>query len=377
MVHRNWPLLLTIMLLLFLPMRVGAEVPGAEELFQKLLESFQTVDFEGKLTLMSPVPDGSAMREALVIRKAPDKQRIEFIWPEEIRGMGMTSNGKERWRIQSEKDRRRRPLLPRPPNRIMDEFPLKNIRLLLQNYDVRTLHGGRVADRGTYLLEIDPKAAGRPSRKVWIDAEMGIILKMEHYDSQERLGQVFAYSEINFKPEIGEAVFRSPGRSGAGRKSPGERVGKELWNYDGEKLDLDEIRKEAQLDVIIPDQAPAGFILQSIHAVKLGERKNVHLRYTDGLAILSVFQSPSGEGIRGGRLGGWLRGRGRKREDMPPWRGGKVEKMSIDGIECDVMSRGPMFIFRWNYGGLSLTLMGELERKEMVGFVSSFVSKGG
>ena len=45
MVHRNWPLLLTIMLL-SLPMRVGAEVPGAEALFQKLLESFQTVDFE-------------------------------------------------------------------------------------------------------------------------------------------------------------------------------------------------------------------------------------------------------------------------------------------------------------------------------------------
>ena len=373
MVHRKWLFLLTVMLLLFLPMRVGAEVPEAEELFQKLLESFQTVDFEGKLTLISPIPGGDTMCEALVIRKAPDKQRIEFTWPPEIRGTGMALNGKGRWHIRDRRDRERR--LSPPPPRAMDEFLLlKNVQLLLQNYDVQVLDGGHVAGRSTYLLEIRPKATGRPSRKVWIDAEMGVILKMEHYNSQKRLEQLFAYSEINFKPEIDEADFRSPQEIQDRERPPKERGREELWNYNQGEPDVERIRKEAQLDIIFPDQAPAGFILQSIDVLKFGKLKNVHLKYTDGLAVLSVFQSSSDR--RGpGRIPEGRPGAGRG--DKPPWRGSSAEKISIDGIECEVISRGPMFIFRWNYRGIYFTLMGELGREEMAEIASSFVRKEG
>lgn len=369
MVHRNWLYILTVAWLLFLTVRVGAEVPEAEEVFQKLLQSFQTVDFEGKLTFILLIPDGSPMCEARVIRKAPDKQRIEFVRPPEMRGTGMVINGKERWRIQNERSRRRRPFSAPPPDRFMEDFPLKNIRLLQQNYQIRVLDGGHVAGRKTHLLEIDPKATGRPSRKTWVDTETGVILKMEHYNSQKRLEQLLAYSEINFKPEMDEATFRRPDKMGPGRGPREAQDRAELWNYDQPKLDLDRIRKEVELNVIIPDQAPDGFILQSIHALKVGERKNVYLRYTDGLAMLSVFQSPSDEGGRGGRRRG-------RREDKPPWRGSNVEKMNIDGIECEVISAGPMLIFRWNYKEIHLTLMGELEKKEMTKIVSLFVSEG-
>ena len=360
MVHRNWLFLLTITLLLSFPMRVRAETPGAEELFQKLLQSFQTVDFEGKLMPISLIPEGDPVREALVIRKAPDKQRIEFIRPTEMHGMGMVMRGSERWRIHSERTRERRPFLSRPPNRMMDHFPLKNIQLLLQNYDVRVLDGGSVAGRSTYLLEIVPKVTGRPSRKLWMDAEMGVILKMENYDSQKRLRNLFAYSEVNFEPEIDEEIFRSRHRTKQEKRPRGKPDREELWNHNQGKPDLEKLRKEVQLNIALPDQAPAGFILQDIQVVRFGERKNVHLRYADGLASLSVFQSPSDEGRRGDRL---------------PRPGGKVKKMNIGGIECELMFTGPMLIFRWHYEGIYLTLMGELEQKEMAGIVGSFISK--
>jgi outer membrane lipoprotein-sorting protein len=363
----NWLFLPAVTLLLLIPMHVGAEVPEAEELFQKLLQSLQTVDFEGKLTFISRIPEGDPVREAWVIRKAPDKQRIEFTRPPEVRGIGMVMSGKRRWRTRDERDRGRRPFPPLQPDR-MGEFLLKDSQLLLRNYDVRVLDGGHVAGRSTYLLEIEPKTTGKPSRKLWMDAEMGVVLKMEHYDSQKRLGQVFAYSEINFKPDIDEAVFRSRDGMEPERMPPGEPGREELWNYNQGKPDLDRIRNEVQLDIILPDQVPAGFVLQSINALKFGERKNVYLRYTDGLTILSVFQSPLEEGKRGPERGG-------RREDEPPWRGGRVEKMNIGGTECEVISRGPMLIFGWNYGGLYLTLMGELGGKEMVEIVSSFVRR--
>jgi outer membrane lipoprotein-sorting protein len=366
-VHRNWLFLLGILLLLFPSLYAKAEPPSAEELFQKLLKSTQTVSFKGKFTLVSQIPGESPVREATVIRKAPDKQRIEFVRPREVQGTGMVMSGRKRWRISRDEGRRRRPLPPMQPDR-MGQFLVRNAQLLLRFYNVRVLDGGLVAGRDTYLIEVEPKLAGRPSRKVWMDKETGVILKMENYDSQKRLQLLLAFSEIDFEPEIDDKLFQ-PQRRPPKPPEPQERDRGELWNYEQGKLDLGKIRKEVELDVIIPDQPPEGFILQSVQAVRFGRRRNVHLRYTDGLSVLSVFQSLSDE-----------RGPGGKREDRPPdrppWRDGKLEKMNIDGKDVEVISGGPMLIFRWSNDGIYLTLIGELGREEMAKIVGLFVKKG-
>jgi hypothetical protein len=141
------------------------------------------------------------------------------------------------------------------------------------------------------------------------------------------------------------------------------------------KPELNKIRKEVDLDIIIPGQTLGGFVLKSIEVVKLGGRSNVHLKYTDGLITLSVFQSRPDEDARGGRFGGWLRKRG-EGEGKPPWREDDIKKMEIQGVECEVVSRGPTAIFRWIQNGVHLILMGELGQKELAGIVGSFISKG-
>ncbi len=377
MAHRSWLFLLTIALLLLSAMHVGAEVPEAEEIFQRMAQSFRTVDFKGRFTFMFQSPAGNQMREAMMIRKAPNRIRIESLWPEEDRGTVMVMDGKERWHIRGEKEwermRGRRPFLP--PNR-MGESLLKEARLLLKNYNIRIYEGGKVADRSTYLVEVEAEASLRPSAKIWVDIETSTILKMEHYDPQRRLKDLLVYSKIDFHPEIDEAAFQKPDGVRTGR-GPGEGRGREkIWSNEQGKLDLEKVRKMAQLDVVIPKREPAGFALQNIHIIKFGERKNVQLSYTDGLAMLSVFQSSSGAGGRGGGRGG-LFGRRRRegrREEMPPWRGGRAEKMDIRGTECEIISRGPMSIFRWNHNGVYITLMGELGRKEMIKIVGSFIN---
>ena len=381
MVHRAWLFLVIAVLLLSFPVYVTAEIPGAEEIFEKLMQSSRTVDFQGRLTLVAQIPRGNPVCEARVIRKAPDKQRIEFTWPSEMRGTGMVINGEQRWSIRDNRERGGRPFLAPPPNRMMDDFPLKNIQRLLRNYDIRVLDGGSIADRSTYLLEIDPKIAGKPSRKIWVDAEMSVILKVEHYDSQKRLRGFYSYSNIDFAPEIDEAVFRRERRTGNEKSPRPERGRKELWSANQGKPDLGKIRKAVRLDVIIPDQLPAGFALQSIQALSFGERRNVHLRYTDGLAVISVFQSSSEGGGRGGRRVGRGEGRpqrpgGPQKPDRPPGADAATKKISVDGVECEMMSTGPMVILRWSYKTVFFTLMGELEQKQMTEIVGSFISKG-
>jgi len=393
MAHNVWLFLIIVVLLLSLPMYATSEIPEAREVFGKLLQSSRTVDFEGRLTLFAQIPFGNPMSEAKIIRKAPDKQRIEFVCPPEISGTGMIINGEERWSLRGDRGRGGRPFLAPPPNRMMDDFPLKNIQRLLRNYDIRVLDGGSIADRSTYLLEIDPKVVGKPSRKIWVDKETSIILKVENYGSQKRLLGFYAYSRINYKPEIDETVFQRQHRQDEERTQRMERGRKELWNDGQGKPNLARIRKAAQLGVIIPVQLPAGFALQSIQALRFGERRNVHLRYTDGLAVISVFQSLSKDGGRGGRRGG--RGEGRppgmdrsqrsgrapgadrsQRSDRPSGSDANFEKVTVNGVEFEVMTRGPTIILRWSFNTVFFTLMGELDQKQTIEIASSFIDMG-
>lgn len=381
MAHKGWLFLLTITLLLPSAIRVEAAIPEAEEIFQKMAESFRTVDYKGRFTFMFRSPNGNQTREATMTRKAPDQIRIDILWPPDERGAVMVMNGNERWHVREERERGRgrgrmrgrRPFLP--PNR-MGESLLKETRILLKNYDIGVFEGGHVAGRSAYLIEVEANV--RPTAKIWVDKETGVILKMEHYDPQRRLKDLLVYSNIDFHPEIDEAVFRKPDGVEADKR-PGGR--EEIWNNSQGKLDLSKIRKAAQLDVVVPEGDLSGFALQSIHIIKFGERKNVQLSYTDGLSMLSVFQSSSDEGRRGegrGRLFGRRRGGRRegKRQEMSLRRGGRTEKVDIHGTECEIISRGSMSIFRWSHNGVYITLMGELGREEMIKIVGSFIKNG-
>ena len=378
MAHRSWLSLLTITLMLFLSTRVGAEVPEAQEVLQKMVQSFQTEDFRGKLIFMSLTPGGGQMREALMTRKAPDKVRIELLTPMEERGTVIVMNGEERWHIDPGKEQlreRRRRGFP-PPDR-MGEILMKDTQLLLQNYNIQVFAGGHVAGRSAYLIEVEAEATVRPSVKLWVDTEAGVILKMEHYDPQKRLRDILAYSQVELNPEIDEAIFKRPEGVNPDIGPQGGRGREEIWNKGQGELDLRKLRKTAGLNVIFSDLKPAGFVLQSVQIVRFGERKNVHLNYTDGLAVISIFESESNDGLRGGRRGRGPGGRrGKENADLPQRRGGSVEKMDIHGIACDVMSRGPMSIFRWKQKEIYITLMSELERKEMTKIAGLFINDG-
>lgn len=370
MVHKSWLVISTFALTFVLILNGFAETPAPEEIFQRLLQSYQSVNFTGKFTFVSHIPEESPVREAQVIRKAPDKQRIEFLWPPEVRGTGMVMAGNERWPLRGERGPGRRPFLPPMPDRLTPPMPdkfmgedlfMQNIRFLLQNYKARILDGGRIAGRDTYMIELESKSPGRPSRKVWIDKDMSVILKMENYDSQKKLRGFFVFSEINFNPEIDESAFRVRSRIIGWRKPPGERGREEIWNYNQGELDIESIKKKTQLNIVLPGKVPEGFILESIRFIKLRDHENIHLRYTDGLAMLSVFESPSdGEGFF------------RKRDDGPPRPPGGIESINIAGVDCEVLSAGPMLILRWKQGDIYITLMGEMERKEMIEIVRSF-----
>ena len=365
-------------IVMLIPVQTNAGLPKAENLLQKMVQSDNLLDFEGRLTLMFQAQSGNQVFEVYVTRKAPDKRRIEIISPDELYGRGVIINGNENAPIQPDKTPR---FLPPPPflqPDQMENMQIHNIQILLKNYKVRVLDGGNVAGRNTYLIEIDPKNSDRPSSKIWVDAEKSIALKTEQYNAKKVLQRVIAYSTINFEPVINDTSFQIPRKFWNNRRPFRRPDREEIWNYIQGKPDLDMIKDKAHFDIMLPDRIPSGLALQSINIVKIGKDQNIHLKYTDGLTTLSVFQSP----IDNMRMG--QRHRDEPPPNQPPPNGppppnqrGRIEKVNIQGVNCEVLFRVPVLIFRWQNKGIYFTLIGELQKKEMINIASSFIQKEG
>lgn len=366
-------LIILIFALLLLSYEIGnADENKADAMFQKMLRLSQLVKFQGKFTLIFDSPRGHEASEALIYRVPPDKQRIEFTSPEEIKGIGEVIIGKERFPLLPMK-RDGGPGRPRffsmPPPDIQDSIP-ENIPILLNNYTIRLLEGGNIADRDTYLFEIEPKFAGRPSRKIWTDKQNGVILKMEHYNYQKKLQRLFVYSAISYNPNIDMNIFRKPENSPPQR----EQNRKEIWNYRQGKVNLKNIRKETKMNLIIPEQISPGFVLQSIDLIEFRNFRNVHLKYTDGLTVLSIFQSLFDE-----RRGGPREDRREERkrepiEDLMMRNRERAEKININGIETEIMFRDPIIISIWKYKDINMTLLAELKREEIIQIIGLLIS---
>jgi outer membrane lipoprotein-sorting protein len=357
---------------MLIPIQAKAVLPRAEVLLQKMVQADNSLDFEGRLTLMLQSQMGNQAFEIYVTRKAPDKRRIEIISPSELYGTGFIINGNENMPIRPGNNPR---FLPPPPflqPDQMEDAQIHNIQILLKNYKVRALDGGSVAGRSTYLIEIDPKNINRPSSKIWIDKEKSITLKTEQYNAKKMLQRVVAYSTINFEPVINNTIFQMPRKFWDIRRPFRQSDREEIWNYAQGKPDLDKIRDKIHFEITLPDRVSGGFALHSINIVKIGREPNIHLKYTDGLTILSVFQSPSNE-------------MGKRRNEPPPPPPSKQqpppspkdrnEKISINGVKCEVLSRSPVLIFRWQNKGIYFTIIGELQKKEMINIAGSFIPK--
>lgn len=366
-------LTILIFALLLLSYEIGnADENKADAMFQKMLRLSQPVKFQGKLTLIFDSPRGHEASEALIYRVPPDKQRIEFTSPEEIKGIGEVIIGKERFPLPPMKrdgGPGRPRFFPMPPPDIQDSIP-ENMLILLNNYNIRLLEGGNIADRDTYLFEIEPKFAGRPSRKIWTDKQNGVILKMEHYNYQKKLQRLFVYSAISYNPNIDMNIFRKPENLPPQR----EQNRKEIWNYRQGKVNLENIREETKMNLIIPEQISSGFVLQSIDLIEFRNFRNVHLKYTDGLTALSIFQSPFDE-RRGGPREDRREERKREPREDPMMRNReRAEKININGIETEIMFRGPIIISIWKYKDINMTLLAELKREEIIQIIGLLIS---
>lgn len=352
--------ILLFLLFLFPPL-VEAKVPGADEIFQNLLEAENTVSFVGKRLVVDwKFPPHSITMEELIIKKAPDRVIMEILSPWELRGKKIIRDAGRIWFENFEKDEFLPP--PPPPEFSGRKTFFQDISLLKRNYNVTISKGNNhepealsdesniIAGRKTYRIEITPKYPGRPAKKLWLDAQKHVVLRMEDYSWDGRLISLLVYTEIDFQSQIDEKIFTT---SPSGQNHRIRELKEEI-------LSLSEAQKRSHFPVKVPQNLPEGFVFKGAYIKKMDGIQHIHLRYADGLTTLSLFETKADD------VNLW--------DKQPPEAGRhRVEEISIGKVNCKIVSPpGRVRILHWTTK-LSFTLIGEISKSEMIAIAESLI----
>jgi outer membrane lipoprotein-sorting protein len=249
-----------------------------------LLRAAETADqrlsYTGTRTVRAAGKHEGAAQRVRVWHLAPDSTRIQYLDSKD--GGVLLECGSGRW-FYSRRRGGWRPFEWRPSRSRLD--------LLLRNYRVRQQGSGTVAGRPVVLLIVEPRHPGNPSKKVWIDASLRMTLREEVRDSQGRLLAASSFQKFELVRALPASLFAPP-------SEPAPAV----------------VSSPPPFPPLRPRYVPAGY--QEVRRSSL-RHGGVHLRYTDGLGTISMFQfrrgdprlSPDGPshwkgGRRGRRWGG-------------------------------------------------------------------------
>jgi len=356
-------------------------IPTIEEIFSKAMEAESKVDYVGKRIVIRWLPFGSIASEERIIHQAPSTHIMQLLTPLDRMGPERRRDRDDRLKNRefgkrseaenqrmrpfqgerSERNRMRRMLPPPREMRNPEDIWSEDTQLLLRNYTVDVVQSEPIAGQNTYLLTIKPKVASRPRKKVWLDAQHYIILRMEHYDIAGNLKALSVYTTIDYdSPSVAQQLKqyseKEQGR-GPDRRRP----------YRSEETSIVEAEKKIGGQLPQPSYLPVGFQLQSTSMVAFRDNPSIHFRYTDGLTALSLFVS---------KVSNESEERQRRPERGDRFRGIKPTTVIVKNTPISVIDQGHIRILRWEMSNLRFVLIGEeVSQEEIMKVAESLIPK--
>jgi negative regulator of sigma E activity len=156
-----------------------------------------------------------------------------------------------------------------------DSFFTTHLQWLKENYRT-TLSASEVMGRKTDRAELRPVAADRPTRRIEVDRETGVILRSERIAPDGRLGELTAFVSFHVM-NIGWHTGASP--------PPGLRLAYQPRVHSVTAAQASRLLGGDPIEIVPPD----GFHRVAYYAMP-GGKPEVQTVYTDGLSVLVVSQ---------------------------------------------------------------------------------------
>ena len=311
------------------PVKSPAKAPTAESLFIKVLHADDLFSYQGR-QITTYWRTGRAM-EVIVYHCPPDDRRIDYLDPEVARGRLLVSDGAQQWEYDPhQKILRHRKLSPGA----LDDDDYLSYTLLRANYLLAVDPKPRVwADRKTYLVTIKRPQGQTLARRFWIDAGSGLILKREIFGEDGKLAVTETFSDIAYHASFAPDFFN------LSRLAKTVRVA-ELPTAET-AVPLTSLRTQLAGKAFAPAFL-AGYRLVGATTTRISGRPVLHLRYSDGLNLVSLFEQ--------------RRTQPQRPTLVPPG----MRVMRIGSTPVHVARRASLTTLNWDTSTLNTTLMGEM-----------------
>ncbi len=348
----GWLLSIAFMLLILTVHAISEPSSDALEILKGIVNAEEKVAYVGTRMTVTNTPYGTGAREEIVIHQPPEIHAVTVLSIlEDGRSLKF---GAEALHKDSEGNRRdgrrgeRRGNRSRfsPNRRRMGTLSQKEIELLAQNYTFSSTPADPIAGQKTDLVTVSPRFEARPTKRLYLARDAGIILRIEDLDSDGNLRFMSVYTHISFEEEAIQQKLAEWHRDG---NSPVEKKRRR-----SQPITLPEAKTVLGNRLIEPAYLPPGFQFLEVRYFR-HRSDTVYLRYTDGMLTFTVFESKSKQG----------RNRTGKRKS--------VEPVQIQGTEARHEKRGPTHILQWSISDLNFTVMGELHRDELIKVAESLI----
>lgn len=306
-------------------------IPTAAALYQRSLKADDLYSYRGRQITTYWRP-GRAVA-VIVSHRAPALRRIDYLAPDTQRGRSVVTDTRQQWQYEPRQGRLLHRRLAANAEEVADAA--EGYDLLRTNYVLQVVpHPRTWADRKVFLVTVTRKSPRTAARKLWIDAATGLVLKRENYREDGKLALTVAYSDITFRAPLPRTLFdlaplaRRPGIRLIEERATGETP-----------LRRDMVAGQLGGTAVAPSTL-SGYRLVSAALTQGG--KMLHLRYSDGLNLISLFEQRRTQTRRPTRV-------------PPSMRPARVGRR--DGF---VSHHASLTALNWDAGPLNLTLMGEI-----------------
>lgn len=308
---------------------VAPHVPLVQDLFVKVLRADDLFTYRGrKITTYWRTGHTTAVN---VFHSPVENRRLYYLSPESQRGLLIVSDGHQEWQYDPHRHELSHRLLS--PG-ALEEDDLLSYTLLRANYLLAVDPQPRIyADRKVYVVSIKHPLGQTLARKFWIDAGSGLILKREVYGEDGKLVVTRAFSEISYHPKRTADSFSLAG------------LAKTVHTVEAPmpaetSLPLNSLAAQLAGKAFSPANL-AGYRLVGASTTVVGGKSLLHLRYSDGLNLVSLFEQQRIEA---------------RRPTMVPG----MRKILIGSVSGHVAHRASLTTLNWDTATLNVTLMGEM-----------------
>ncbi len=254
-------------------------LPAADAVVTAMLAAPALVDYEGTKVLSAVRGDRAETVTVLESYKRMGKMRLEFLSPESVGGRLMVDDGASFWQYEPSHH-----LVIRGPSFVHPPGGPTRAEDVRRSSLVAVLGIEEVIGRQTVVVAMEPQAGGS-SRRYWVDRATGVTLRTEERDATGEIVFTSFFTRISFGLNLPSALFRFNTPSGARVVS---------FYLSGDPLDSPEaLRRAAGFGATMPVSLPYGYRFRGGRIVRHGALTTVSTSYTDGVRVLTVFQTPS------------------------------------------------------------------------------------